>query len=133
MLKFDEPLSTSLSGCGMKLIIFWPTGLIRLAGMMLPGNGTPVSGSRMTTAFPLRRRPEKSPPRSAIVGTRKMFCCGWLLTGFSPGEPPAPPALGRQEEVLLRGLFFDLVLAGRPKAVFFFGGRPAEPAAVVAP
>src|SRR5690349_18734346 len=74
---------------------------MRLDGMTLLGNGCPVSGSRITTGTPLRVRPEKSPLRSALVGTRNAFCCGWLLMYFSPAlqknvlflmiGPPKPP------------------------------------------
>ena len=38
--------------------------VMRLAGMTLPGNGWPVSGSRITVLSAL-----KSPPRIAVVGS----------------------------------------------------------------
>src|SRR5678815_5770118 len=82
-------------------MIFEPTGLMRLDGMMLPGNGWPVSGSLIVTGTPPRVTAEKSPFFSASVGTRNEFCCGWLLTYFSPADqktvlflrigPPNPP------------------------------------------
>src|SRR6478735_3276089 len=69
--------------------------------MTLPGNGWPVSGSMIVCSAPLRVVCEKSPLRSAVVGTRNEFCCGWLLTYFSPADqknvllftigPPKPP------------------------------------------
>jgi len=33
-------------GSGNRFMSFWKLGSIRFAGMMLPGNWTPVSGSR---------------------------------------------------------------------------------------
>ena len=41
-----------------------PSGVMRLAGMTLPGKGRPVRGSRMTVVMPL-----KSPLRMAVVGS----------------------------------------------------------------
>ena len=49
------------------------TGLIRLAGMMLPGNGWPVSGSRITVL-----RPEKSPLRHDAGATDAVSVPGAL-------------------------------------------------------
>ena len=48
-----------------------PVGSIRLAGMMLFGNGRPVCGSVMTMSAPVVGFTvrEKSPFRSASVGT----------------------------------------------------------------
>src|SRR4051794_28540067 len=104
MLKFDPPLSTCESGVGNDLAIARPTGSSRLAGIWLLGNGSPVSGSLMTTCDPLRVTPAKLPASSAAVGTRNDACCGWLSTYFSPanqknvlflmiGPPPPPPPL----------------------------------------
>src|SRR5581483_4030090 len=83
-----------------------PTGLRRLAGITLPGNGWPVSGSLIVTCWPLRVTPLKLPESSAAVGTRNVFCCGWLSTYFSPANqknvlfftigPPPPPPPSRQ-------------------------------------
>src|SRR4051794_15032825 len=94
MLKFGCPLSTCESGVGRYLASFRPTGLMRFAGILLPAKqpGPPAvalhapvaSGSLMKTGAPLRVTPEKSPASSAAVGTRNVFCCGWLSTYFSP-------------------------------------------------
>jgi hypothetical protein len=45
LAKFDVPLSRSTCGSGTYDSIFWAIGLIRFAGMTLPGNGWCVSGS----------------------------------------------------------------------------------------
>ena len=45
-------------------MIFRACGLMRSAGITLPGNGWPVSGSRIVLVVPL-----KSPLRIAAVGT----------------------------------------------------------------
>jgi len=48
-------------------------GSSRAAGMTLPGNGAPVSGSRMTAP------PEKSPPRSASESTTMLVVVPLVL------------------------------------------------------
>src|SRR5947207_5600812 len=106
MLKFDAPLSTCGSAVGKALAIARPTGFSRLAGIWLPGNGRPVSGSLIWTCAPLRVTPLKLPASSAAVGTRNVLLCGWLSTYFSPATqknvlfftigPPAPPPPLRQ-------------------------------------
>ena len=53
-------------GSGYALSSARPCGLMRSCGMMLPGNGRPVSGSRMTRPG---RSALKSPLRIAAVGT----------------------------------------------------------------
>ena len=53
-------------GSGSALTSALPCGLIRSAGMMLPWNGCPVSGSRITRPG---RSALKSPLRIAAVGT----------------------------------------------------------------
>ena len=47
-----------------RLEIARPSGVMRLAGMMLPGNGCPVSGSRIGVLISL-----KSPARILVVGS----------------------------------------------------------------
>src|SRR5271169_2257237 len=56
-------------GKGKKLSIAWPSGVMREAGMMLPGNGAPVVGSVMAVNVPLFWKLwEKLPWRSSAVG-----------------------------------------------------------------
>ena len=57
-------------GEGYSLRYAWPAGLSRSAGIWLPGNGAPVSGSfGIAGEQPSIRGPLKSPLRSASVGT----------------------------------------------------------------
>src|SRR5579864_5373619 len=51
--------------------------LKRLPGMMFPAKGAPVKGSKMVTG-PFTKDCEKSPDRSASVGTVATFLYGFL-------------------------------------------------------
>src|SRR5579872_7475155 len=68
-----DPVPTKL-GRGKKLSMAWPSGLIREAGMMLPGNAAPVVGSIIGVKEPLLLKLwEKLPCRSSAVGVY-LFC-----------------------------------------------------------
>ena len=61
-----------------------PAGLIRLAGILFPGNCSPVNGSVMGTCAPVVVTVwEKSPARSSAVGIVKVLSMTLLLRSRS--------------------------------------------------
>src|ERR1017187_4831563 len=63
-----DPVPAKL-GKGKKLSIAWPNGVMREAGIMLPGNCAPVVGSMIGNKVPLLLKVwEKLPWRSRAVG-----------------------------------------------------------------
>src|SRR6478672_6896288 len=69
-----EPAPVKL-GRGKKLRKAWPSGVMRLAGIILPGNAAPVVGSMIGLKVPLFWKLwEKLPALSSAVGVY-LFCC----------------------------------------------------------
>src|ERR1017187_331079 len=96
--------------CGRKLSSAWLLLLIALAGMMLPGRGWRVEGSRTVMSVPFWFTDwEKSPFRSSFVGTVYVanalvvvgqYSCDQKKKSFSrdllkrvPGMMTGPPTL----------------------------------------
>ena len=77
---------SSAFGSGKTPRSAWPLRLMRLAGITLFGNGSPVSGSRITMRRPFESIDcEKSPARSSEVGV--VTCCsGRGLRDLSPSN-----------------------------------------------
>ena len=68
-----QPELGLLLGSWYRLANAAPAGLIRLAGMMLPGNGWPVRGSfGICGVQPASRLPLKFPALSSAVGTKPL-------------------------------------------------------------
>ena len=94
-----------------------PSGVMRSAGITLPGNGSPVSGSRRA---PGASRALKSPSSSARVGIerrvgavwRRMYLYSWPTKKKNlsrrMGPPTAPP----------KSLKRSFALIGLPEASF---------------
>src|SRR5262249_46730211 len=72
-------------GKGKKFSSACPLLLIRFAGMRFPSKGLPVTGSVMTTGFPVLSTDfEKSPRRSRSVGiVTNTGSVGVIVCGFS--------------------------------------------------
>ncbi len=81
-------LSVMPLAVGSRPSIFWPSELIRSAGMTLPGNGCPVRGSMIGWIVPLVTRVcEKSPRFSASVGMFARLTVDGRLSSVYSCEP----------------------------------------------